>query len=410
MNRITRYIAALLVCLSFVIISYAGVPHKQMIDAKAAKIPQGSSLIFITDSHWNKNAGHSTEQMKYLCGLTGIETVLFGGDSYDWGNDKNDALRQLKLYAGDCVEAFGDGFHYVIGNHDANSWPVGKGRCTVEEGLIPDSVIFKVTQAHIADKVVYDQVGIRTVQDYAFDSEDQRKEAMAWMKMHWYRDLPSQKIRIIALETGNRGYTARTFANSAECLFLVQTDFVAKALMSMPEGYNAVIVGHQMGFYKGEKKLGTDISGLRQMMEVVSAYGTSSEVTVSPKGVSLSKYPMMKAYWGAAKTHNYDFTSVANPGKVILLGGHFHCDMFWLASPSAEGVNVEQIEPKKNKTIKKGQVLCFWVNRDVARGKKGPVMQKGTPSEQSFMVLTFGKDNVTMTRFGAGNDYKFKMK
>ena len=410
MSRIYRYISTVFISLAFFITAYAGVPHKQMIDAQISKIPQGASLIFITDTHWNVNSGKSTEQMKYVSDKTDIRTVVFAGDSYDYGNDKEDALRRLTLYTDMCVDAFGEDFHYVIGNHDANSWPVGKGKCTLEEGLIPDTLIYKVTQSHIQDKVVYDQVGIKTVQSYVFDSEDQKKEAMAWMKMHWYRDIPSQKIRIIALETGNRGYTARTFANSAEALFLVQTDFVAKSLKTLPEGYNAVIVGHQMGFYKGEKKLGTDISGLRQMMEVVSAYGTSSEVTVSPKGVSLSKYPMMKAYWGAAKTHNYDFTSVANPGKVILLGGHFHCDMFWLASPSAEGVNVEQIEPKKNKTIKKGQVLCFWVNRDAARGKKGPVMQKGTPSEQSFMVLTFGKDNVTMTRFGAGNDYKFKMK
>lgn len=409
MNRISRYFSTALVCLTFFITAYAGVPHKQMIDAKAAKIPQGSSLIFITDSHWNKNAGHSTEQMKYLSDMTGIETVVFAGDSYDYGNDKEDALKWLKLYSGDCVEAFGEGFHYVIGNHDANSWPVGKGRCTVEEGLIPDTVIFKVTQAHIADKVVYDQVGIRTVQDYAFDSEDQRKEAMAWMKMHWYRDIPSQKIRIIALETGNRGYTARTFANSAECLFLVQTDFVAKALKTMPEGYNAVIVGHQMGFYKKDKPIGAGIDGLRQMMSVVSAYGTSSKVTVSPAGVPLSRHPLMMAYWKAAGSHEYDFTSVTHPGKTVMLGGHFHRDMFWLASPSQDGISVEQIFPKKQSTLKKGQVLCFWVNRDVCRGKN-PVMEKGTPQEQSFMVLTFGKDNVTFTRFGAGNDYKFKMK
>lgn len=409
MNRITRYIAALLVCLSFVIISHAEVPHKEMIDAKAAKIPHGSSLIFITDSHWNVNAGHSTEQMKYLCGKTGIETVVFAGDSYDWGKDKNDALRQLKLYTDECVGNFGEGFHYVIGNHDANSWPVGKGKCSLEEGLIPDTVVFNVTQSHITDKVVYDQVGLKTVQNYSFESEAQRKEAMAWMKMHWYRDIPSQHIRIIALETGNRGYTARTFANSAECLFLVQTDFVAKALRTMPEGYNAVIVGHQMGFYKKDRTVGAGIDGLRQMMSVVSAYGTSSKVTISPAGVPLSKHPFMKAYWRAAGSHEYDFTSVEHPGKAVMLGGHFHKDMFWLASPSREGVSVAQMFPKKQNTLKKGQVLCFWVNRDVCRGKE-PVMEKGTPEEQSFIVLTFGKDNVAFTRFGAGNDYKFKIK
>ena len=409
MNRIFRYIAAALVCLSFVIISYAEVPHKEMIDAKMAKIPQGSSLIFITDSHWNVNAGHSTVQMKYLCDKTGIGSVVFAGDSYDWGKDKNDALRQLKLYTEDCVGNFGEGFHYVIGNHDANSWPVGKGKCTLEEGLIPDTVIFNVTQSHIADKVVYDQVGLMTVQDYPFESEVQRQEAMAWMKMHWYRDIPSQKIRIITLETGNRGYTVRGFANSAECLFLVQTDFVAKALKTMPEGYNAVIVGHQMGVYKKDKPVGADIDGLRQMMAVVSAYGTSSKISVYPTGVPLGKYPFLKAYWKAAGTHEYDFTSIAEPGKAVLLGGHFHRDFFWLASPVQAGVSIERVYPKKKSTLKKGQVLCFWVNRDVCRGKD-PVMEKGTPDEQSFMVLTFGKDNVTFTRFGTGSDYKFKIK
>jgi hypothetical protein len=281
---------------------------------------------------------------------------------------------------------------------------------TVEEALIPDSVIFSVTQSHIKDEVVYDQVGLKAVQNFPFESEVQRKEAMAWMKMHWYRDIPSLKVRIITLETGNRGYTARTFANSAESLFLVQADFVAKALMSMPEGYDALIVGHQMGFYKGERKDGTDISGLRQMMEVVSAYGTSSKVAVSATGTSLSRHPLMKAFWKAAGSHEYDFTTVAKPGRVVLLGGHFHSDFFWLASPSKDGLKVEHADPDKHKTIRKGEVMCLWMNRDVCRGKNEPKMQRGTPTEQSFTVVTFGKDKVTFTRFGAGNDYNFKIK
>ena len=229
------------------------------------------------------------------------------------------------------------------------------------------------------------------------------------MKMHWYRDIPSQKIRLIALETGNRGYTARTFANSAEALFLVQTDFVAKALKSMPEGYDAVIVGHQMGFYKGDRKDGTDIDGLRQMMEVVSAYGTSSKVKITATGAPLSKHPLMKAFWNAAESHEYDFSSVTAPGKVVMLGGHFHRDAFWLASPSDNGLEIENADPMKHKTLNKGEVMCFWVNRDVRRGKN-PVMEKGTPSEQCFTVVTFGKNKVSFTRFGAGQDYEFKIK
>ena len=411
MSRSLKSLVAFAICLFCIIVSsYAEVPHKKMLDAKAGMIPQGKSLIFITDSHWSANAGHSTEQMKYVSDLTGIGTVIFGGDSYDHGKDKEDALRQLELYTESCVETFGDGFHYVIGNHDANSWPVGKGLSTMEAALIPDSVIFRVTQSHIKDDVVYDQVGLKTVLDFAFETEGQRLEAMAWMKMHWYRDIPSQKIRIITLETGNRGYTARTFANNAEALFLVQTDFVANALKSMPEGYDAVIVGHQMGFYKGDRKEGTDIAGLRQMMEVVSAYRTSSKVKISATGAPLSRHPFMKAFWKAAGSHEYDFSSVTGPGKVVMLGGHFHCDLFWLASPSEGGLKVANADPEKLKTLKKGEVMCFWVNRDVCRGKKEPQMRKGTPSEQSFMAVTFGKDNVTFTRFGAGNDYKFKIK
>jgi predicted phosphodiesterase len=409
MNRIFKAGLIAVICFVCTISAFAEVPHKQMLDAKAGKIPQGKSVIFITDSHWNVNSGHSTEQMKYVSEKTGIETVVFAGDSYDYANDKEDALRRLRLYTDLCVNAFGDDFHYVIGNHDANSWAVGKGYCTEEVGLIPDTLIYKTTQSHIADKVVFDQVGIKTVQDYAFDSEEQRKEAMAWMKMHWYRDLPSEKIRLIALETGDRGRTARKFTGNAESLFLVQTDFVAKALMSMPEGYNALIVGHQMGFYKGDKKVGTDIAGLRQMMEVVSAYGTSTKVKVSATGASLSKHPFMRAFWKAAGNHEYDFSSVTDPGKTVMLGGHFHRDAFWVASPSDGGLEIENVDPKKHRTINKGEVMCFWVNRDVRRGKN-PVMEKGTPSEQCFTVVTFGKNKVTFTRFGAGKDYEFKMK
>lgn len=410
MSRISRRIWATVAALFIIITAYAGVPHKQMLDAKIKKLPQGKSLLFITDTHWGRNAQHSTEQMKYVSDRTDIRTVVFAGDSFDWGTDCDDALRQLKLYTDGCVGAFGEDFHYVIGNHDANSWAVGKGKCPLEGGLIPDTTIFKVTQSHIQDKVVFDEVGVQTVQDFTFESEGQKKEAMAWMKMHWYRDIPSQKIRLIALETGNRGYTARLLGGSSQAFFLVQTDFVAKALETMPAGYDAVIVGHQMGFYKGDVKVGTDVAGLRQMMQVVSAYATSSKVEITSKGVPVDKSPVLKAFWTASGNHAYDFSAVKDPGKVILLGGHFHRDMFWLASPSENGLDVEQIDPKKLKTIEKGQVLCFWVNRDVWKGPKVHLMEKGQPTEQSFMAVTMEKNKIIFTRFGAGNDYKFKIK
>ena len=410
MSRIYRYISTVFISLAFFITAFAGVPHKQMLDAKIKKLPQGKSLLFITDTHWGRNAQHSTEQMKYVSDITDIRTVVFAGDSFDWGKDCDDALRQLKLYTDGCVGAFGEDFHYVIGNHDANSWAVGKGKCPLEGGLIPDTTIFKVTQSHIQDKVVFDEVGVQTVQDFTFESEGQKKEAMAWMKMHWYRDIPSQKIRLIALETGNRGYTARLLGGSSQAFFLVQTDFVAKALETMPAGYDAVIVGHQMGFYKGDVKVGTDVAGLRQMMQVVSAYTTSSKVEITSKGVPVDKSPVLKAFWTASGNHAYDFSAVKDPGKVILLGGHFHRDMFWLASPSENGLDVEQIDPKKLKTIEKGQVLCFWVNRDVWKGPKVHLMEKGQPTEQSFMAVTMEKNKIIFTRFGAGNDYKFKIK
>lgn len=410
MNRLSRHIAAVLAALPLAIVAYAGVPHKQMLDAKTKKVPQGSSLLYITDTHWGRNAGHSTEQMKYVSDKTGIGTVVFAGDSFDWGKDSQDALRQLKLYTEGCVGAFGDGFHYVIGNHDANSWAVGKGKCPLEGGLIPDTVIFDVTQSHIKDKVVFDQTGIKTVRKFPFESEAQRKEAEAWMKMHWYRDLPGQKIRLIALETGDRGYTSRLLGNNAPVIALIQVDFVAKALLSMPEGYDAIIVGHQLGFYKGEKKSGPDIAGLRQMMQVVSAYGLAEKVKVNAKEVSLSKSPFGKAVWKAAGSHEYDFTGVTRPGRVIMLGGHFHRDMLWLASPSEDGMKIRQIDPKKQKALKRGEVLCFWVNRDVWKGSKAVPMEKGQPTEQSFMAVTFGKNKVSFTRFGAGDDYGFKIK
>ena len=71
---------------------------------------------------------------------------------------------------------------------------------------------------------------------------------------------------------------------------------------------------------------------------------------------------------------------------------------------------MEQIDPKKLKTIEKGQVLCFWVNRDVWKGPKVHLMEKGQPTEQSFMAVTMEKNKIIFTRFGAGTDYKFRIK
>ena len=60
------------------------------------------------------------------------------------------------------------------------------------------------------------------------------------------------------------------------------------------------------------------------------------------------------------------------------------------ASPSDNGLEIENADPMKHKTLNKGEVVCFWIN--------------------SFTVVTFGKNKVTFTRFGAGKDYEFKMK
>lgn len=422
MQKISSLFAAIVLSLVGAL-AFAGVPHKQMLDEKVKTLPQGGSIIFITDSHWNRNAGNSIEQVRYVSEETGISTVVFGGDSYDWGTDADDALRQLKLYAGTCIENIGDGFIYVAGNHDANSWAVGKGKCPMETGLLPDSTIFQVTQSHIQHDVVYDQTGLETVRKFPFETQSKRTEAENWMKMHFYRDIPQQNIRVVVLETGNRGFTVREFADNAQALFLAQTDFVANALATMPHGYNAVIVGHQLGVAKGEDPQGTGIAGLTQMMQVISAYGSSASVQISSDGVSLNRYPLLKAFWKEAGSHMYDFTHIQKPGKVIMLGGHFHYDAFWLAAPSSEGMQVDCINPKKYKALKNGDVLCFWVNRDVYKGSPkskaaaeklawgdGPLMEKGEPTEQSFMVLTFTDKNLVLTRFGAGKDYKFKLK
>ena len=352
------------------------------LDAKIKSVPKGSSFIFITDTHFPRSTRTSTPVLKYVKDKLKIDQVVFGGDVVDWNPTKEQASAVVKEYFDELYAVAGKGLIWVHGNHDCNSASVRKYGNPEETALISDTEVYDMTVSHYADEVVFDE---ELIEKYRKDSrltDYQREQALAYMRMHYYRDNVRDKIRYIVVETIDNGPTTFHVLKGKKVM-TEQIPFIRKSMETAPKDYTIVIMAHSTGHHK---------------------YGVKAGDFHAP------------LYKEAA-----DFRHRTGR-NVVLVGGHQHIDAALAVNPGEEFINREL---DNGSVISRNEVLSIWVNRDAYKAhmkrwaaggsdcdlKKSvsPTMKKGTVEEVSFDIITITrKGAVVCTRIGAGNDRYFR--
>ena len=252
------------------------------LESKADEIQQAmektgrnkSAFLWYTDSHWvDGNSKISPKLLNYLCENTPMTKVNFGGDII---GDSLLATRDEMKYLYEWRKAIKDlpNHHSVLGNHD----------------------MFE------SDNVNYENDNYR----YAFMLASEESSDMVLGDGNcYYVDNNAEKTRYLYI----------AFPTTIVEEFYKETDFIANALTSTPEGWHIVAIAHRWW-----------------------QYSNPSTPTVGEMGAFEADILSMFDAYNARQTRNgsdfineQDFTN--GKGKVeFCIGGHIHVD-YDLASP-----------------------------------------------------------------------------
>ena len=420
------------------------------LDDKIRNIPAGKHFIFTTDSHIDYyNVGLSqkdTQIMLYVKSKLNAGPVIFGGDAIGQQDSTYKAAKVLAVYAEDKFNAFGPEFLWCQGNHDANN---NDGQNSISSVAIYERTTREMQRF---GKAVFDNEGINIINNLEISSDD-KAEAIAWMNLHYYYDDERNKVRFIVLESGDGsnglgivysrhpwdGYTA----------FMGYATFVASALLNAPDGYDIVIIVHQLAS-ESQFTSSAVINGFQDMgilYALLAAFKQhTSFVVKEDTSITESNAPVLYALMHTRIGSNgitYDFSNIVNK-RAFVISGHFHFDDAWIVQNGTE--HPEYTSRYKGKeydspweTIANDAILAIqvdraclydkgtWTNPDNPNHSKAPNSVSfanqdnsaeagtdgerfGTVKEVLFDVVTITPDNkVVCTRIGAGSDREYNI-
>jgi len=392
----------------------------QYLDGRIKSIPKGKSFIFFADPHLFKgetrpltptNAMQSPAIIGYIRAMTGIKTVINGGDVVNRASDKYKGLQEHLILNNEMVAVAGKDYLVVPGNHDLNAVNVKPEGGDVGKYLISYEETEKKLFSHI-DRQCEDEERVKGKLDALGATPEQKKEFLAYTRLHYYVDDDELKMRYIVLDAGNQdggrnGVVEELFNISHTKELVLQYDWLYETLMSVPEDYDVAVLSHCFVGYADNFSITTNILGI---CKIVSGYRSKTKVTV---GNPLSDNEKLACYY-AAGNHEYDFTGRKGNGTVVLVGADKHLDVQakadydengnFVSSPYIPGeklsdtavvVNIVQTDCYSNQSRKYPEI-----NNE---------MTPGTKTEQCFDVVTICPDgNVRFTRIGAGKGREVK--
>jgi hypothetical protein len=334
----------------------------------------------------------------YVRAMTGIKTVIMGGDVVERGANRYLGLQEILCYANEMRSVCGKDFLVVHGNHDLNTPNVST----------EDAPSYMVSYEE-SEKALFSHID-RCCEDVsaklaAVDcTEEQKKEFLCYSRLHYYVDDENLKLRYIILDTGNpglgrNGCVEKLFGvyNNAE--LVLQYDWLYETLMSIPEGWDAAVAGHALVGYGGNE----NIPGVTlRMCQLLSGYRTKSKITVTNP---FSDNPKLTRYY-AAGGHTYDFTGAKGSGNVAVIAADMHWDVQAKADYNENGEFVST--PYGGEPLSDTAIVVNVVQTDCvgcSRYEKAYPMMPGTKTEQCIEIVTICPDgNIKLTRIGAGND------
>ena len=391
----------------------------QYLDARIKAIPKGKSFVFITDPHCFMahkrpldpiNVMNSTAIIGYVRAMTGIKKVVMGGDVIERGEDKYKGLQEFLIYNNEMIAMAGKDYLVVHGNHDQNTPNIPTDKESIEKFMIPYTVMNEKLFSHM-DRVCEDEERILAKLDAAGATDEQKKEYLAYSKLHYYVDDHETKVRYIIIDSGTPGYGRNGVVEELFGVYnngemILQYDFVADTLMSVPDGYDVAVAGHALLGYEGNTKISDIMLGI---CKILSGYKTKSKVGV--RNVFTGNGKVERYYAGGI--HEYDFTNAKGSGNVVIMAADIHIDVQTKADYDENGNFVSspytgEVLPATAVVVNATQTDCIWgqVKKNVERNNP---MEKGTHTEQCFDVVTFLENgNIRMTRIGAGKDREVK--
>lgn len=408
------------------------------LDTKIREIPaEANSFVWVTDTHWYPTSGADGDEgsarksnylINYIKQRANLGKVIFGGDCFNVAENKYKAAAMLSGYADEFFSSFGNDGVWCIGNHDPNS---AAREADNLDAVIPDTEVYKRTVGLMNQKdVVYDTRLMRNLDAAIEDgsislSKYDEDNLRAWIKMHYYVDDKANKTRYIVVESNDEGYATTSVlgvtgfsATPWLCL-----DFVADSLISLPNGYNVVLVAHSMyhqaAYSYGPSNIFLDIA------KILSYFKTKRDMDYS--GITLAGIPTILWRKELGDKHYYNFSECENtPNKVFMMFGHTHWDAAWICQSRDLDGTFCRTRPSgygcapytDNLTQDEDAILCFTSNSDSWRLNNktttcpngtacGNEMELGTITEHSFEIVSMLPEKVVLTKVGAGQSRAF---
>lgn len=243
----------------------------KIINSNKLTVSSGFDFIFITDTHWEQNQGHSPSIIKEVSRQTGVGMVIHGGDYLNAQQDKAVFLKMLS----EQVRLFDDSAKVYLptyGNHEANLYEGSN-----IDKIYTYSSVFGDTQ---------------NKQGYYFIDYTQNEYKKAFGD--YYYSCPNKHLRVVVLNTSANGQV-----NSRHLQWLNDT------IMSTPDGFTIVVVCHTI-WTKDKDTLSSDANILFDLFDAVNKKG-SYKSDISDKVVSC------------------DF-STKNVTVSLIICGHLHTD------------------------------------------------------------------------------------
>ena len=407
----------------------------------------GKSFIFYTDTHTGHDP-YSTTLIEYARKALGINTVIFGGDPYDTGATKEEALEKLKKFSlGEFFDVQKETGLYVLGNHDTNPITARDKGDEKYNYLISDTDMFEYTVGQslkYGRNLVFDQKAIDAVENFTFEdncrftAEEMKEQAIAAMKMHYYTDDDVNKIRYIILDTGGMGVTQNAeFSQLGYCdIIFTELGWFAETLGTVPSGYDVIVAGHMQNrdsvvakTENGQVVANEDgaftESVSKNIASIMSLYKQGAVGTYTVKFSDFNSWSTangnIAAYAASADnatfedgvlTINHDFSNHTT-GTIASFSGHCHCDRAYMS-----GIDEYTGEYKSYRCYGEGDevyfdggVLGILTCTDAAgyqTFKNEPPMAKGTTTGNIFDIVTITTDGrLVCTRIGAGENRIF---
>ena len=378
------------------------------LDEKLAEIPSGKHFMVFSDIHidYYNNYGLKQKQamvMKYIHDRLAGCQVLYLGDFLGTVPTEEQAQKMMKWFANEYYTLFGGNFVPALGDHDTDR--VNGGLPSGEQ--LSEDFIYNAYLKQAYNYGAVEDKAIKVIDNLSLS--DLKKDAWKnYMKMHYYKDDPVNKVRTIIVQ---QGAVFRNIPDNYNCSG-IQLPFIANAMATAPNDYAIVIASHEYHLNKTDSTVPSNYWETK-LVALAKAFKNGESYTLSKPRFSVDEETMIWNAVSAEYPSIYDFNG--RKGEVVILQGdeHFdyvsYCNGDTMMNVSAVDANptdsdvlyvlVDRACTVENAGFPYSQFNDIeYTIKTMRRAKAGNLI--GTTDEVLFDVMTINENGLTITRIG----------